>query len=90
MHQPIGCAAKVTTPYIQQSAKGNLRVEADLADLATLTLTLPMQGLRVEVVLAGADLEQLQKQLATEIRKAKRQAKARAEQYAQQDAEAVA
>lgn len=85
MHQPIGCAAKVTTPYIQQSAKGNLKVDVDLADLATLTLTLPMQGLRVEVVLAGGDLEQLQKQLTLGIRRAKRQAKARAEQYASQD-----
>jgi hypothetical protein len=74
VHDPINCAAKVHTPYIDQAARGNLRLNVDLADQATITLTLPMTGLVVDIVLVGEHLEQLQKQIAAGIRAHKRAA----------------
>jgi hypothetical protein len=83
VHDPINCAAKVHTPYLDQAARGNLRLDVDLADQATLTLTLPMTGLVVDIVLVGEHLEQLQKQIASGIRAAKRAEKARAAAHEQ-------
>ena len=78
MPDPITCAAKVHTPYLDQSARGNLKLDVDLADQATLTLTLPMTGLVIDIVLVGDHLAELQKQIASGIRAAKRAEKARA------------